>query len=273
MKKKSEMGGNTSPFDALFSETGLDPSEAVRKTARPDLPKRFWKIVSLDQRDEGYFLLLDGRSARTPAGNPLYSVSESIAKTLQAEWADLEDIIDPERLPMTRLVNVARDTDPATRDDILNSVRAYAETDLLCYRADGPQRLAYRQNIVWTPYLDRLKTHHNIKLRLSSGIMPVAQDADQLDAIRTLAASRSCNMEVLIALHLATSLLGSAVLALALTEPGEDQLRAKIVWQAANVDEDWNRAQWGEDEESALRREARWRDFAAAAFVLSVSRC
>ena len=102
--------------------------------------------------------------------------------------------------------------------------------------------------------------------------MHVTQDEAELDAIRALAEKRMGDMEALCALYLATSLSGSAVLALALTEPGEDEGRADIVWQAAHVDEDWNRAQWGEDAEASAQRAVCWRDFDAAAFVLSVTR-
>ncbi|HEX5932010.1 MAG TPA: ATPase, partial [Methyloceanibacter sp.] len=35
-------------------------------------------------------------------------------------------------------------------------------------------------------------------------------------------------------------------------------------------DEDWQISQWGEDAEAAARRAARWRDFAAAAQVLTL---
>jgi chaperone required for assembly of F1-ATPase len=62
-----------------------------------------------------------------------------------------------------------------------------------------------------------------------------------------------------------TTITGSALLALALLRGvlDEDQ-----VWAAAHVDEDWNIAQWGVDEEVAARRLARFLDFRAAAGVL-----
>ena len=66
-------------------------------------------------------------------------------------------------------------------------------------------------------------------------------------------------------LHHDVSVTGSALLALALMRGvlDEDQ-----VWAAAHVDEDWNIAQWGVDEEVAARRLARFLDFRAAANVL-----
>jgi chaperone required for assembly of F1-ATPase len=68
------------------------------------------------------------------------------------------------------------------------------------------------------------------------------------------------------ALHVVTSLTGSALLALALHH---GVLDADQVWAAAHVDEDWNAEQWGVDEEVAARRAARLVDFKAASHILS----
>jgi chaperone required for assembly of F1-ATPase len=44
------------------------------------------------------------------------------------------------------------------------------------------------------------------------------------------------------------------------------------VWAAANVDEDWNAAQWGADDEAMARRVSRLQDLRAAALVLAAKR-
>lgn len=266
------MSDNVSPFDAIFTETGLDPNEAARRTDRPDLPKRFWKEVTLDERDGAFHILLDGRSAKTPGRSALASRHKAVAERMVAEWDAVGERLDPAKLPLTKLVNVALDGGNVHREALLDEVRSYAGSDLLCYRADRPGGLIERQNTVWDPYLDRLKTHHGITMKQASGVMPISQDEGVLDAVRSLADRRARDAESAAALTLATTLTGSAILALALTEPGVDEGRAKTVWQAAHVDEDWNRKQWGEDAEAAALRESRWRDFEAAAFVLSVTR-
>ena len=71
------------------------------------------------------------------------------------------------------------------------------------------------------------------------------------------------------ALHSATSLTGSALLALALMHGVRD---ARAIWEAAYVDEDWNIEKWGFDEAAALRRAAREAEFKAAALVLEAMR-
>ena len=68
------------------------------------------------------------------------------------------------------------------------------------------------------------------------------------------------------ALHVVTTLTGSALLALALAHGVRD---ADQVWAAAHVDEDWNIEKWGMDEEVAARRAARLVDFRAAVSILN----
>jgi chaperone required for assembly of F1-ATPase len=67
------------------------------------------------------------------------------------------------------------------------------------------------------------------------------------------------------ALHVVTTLTGSALLALALLHGVRDPDQ---VWTAAHVDEDWNAEKWGVDEEVAARRAARLVDFQAAVSIL-----
>jgi chaperone required for assembly of F1-ATPase len=66
-------------------------------------------------------------------------------------------------------------------------------------------------------------------------------------------------------LSLATTLTGSALIALALAEGALD---VDAAWVAAHVDEDWNIEKWGADAEAMQRRARRFEDFKAAALAL-----
>ena len=73
----------------------------------------------------------------------------------------------------------------------------------------------------------------------------------------------------LAALHVLTTLTGSALLALA---HADGRLDVETAWTAAHVDEDWQIGQWGEDAEAAARRERRHGEFVAAARFLALLR-
>ena len=70
------------------------------------------------------------------------------------------------------------------------------------------------------------------------------------------------------ALHVITTLTGSALMALA---HALDAMDANAVWKAAHVDEDFQIAQWGWDAEAQARRKARETDFQASIRLLALS--
>ena len=92
--------------------------------------------------------------------------------------------------------------------------------------------------------------------------MHVAQPEAAIKAAREASSGRPWSVA---ALHVVTTLTGSALLALALTRGVRDQ---EQIWAAAHVDEDWNIEKWGVDEEVSARRAARLVDFKAAASIL-----
>jgi chaperone required for assembly of F1-ATPase len=65
-----------------------------------------------------------------------------------------------------------------------------------------------------------------------------------------------------------TSLTGSALLALAVAR---GRLSPDEAWGAAHVGEDFEIERWGADAEAGARREARWREFEAAATAACAS--
>jgi chaperone required for assembly of F1-ATPase len=147
---------------------------------------------------------------------------------------------------------------------VLEDILRFASSDLVCYRADAPQALVERQAAHWDRYLDWVRAALGARFVLAEGIMHVEQPRETIAALGIHLRQREEAFRMA-ALHLATSLSGSALIALAL-ESGE--VDAQTAWRDAHVDEDWNIEQWGEDAEAAARRALRWRDMQGAAALL-----
>ena len=103
---------------------------------------------------------------------------------------------------------------------------------------------------------------------VTHGITHVRQPEPALAAIRA-ALEAVADPFALAALHVMTTLTGSALLALAVAQ---GRLAPDEAWRAAHVDEDFQIAQWGEDDEAMLRRAARWSEMRAAAEMLALAR-
>src|SRR4051794_37708512 len=107
--------------------------------------KRFYKQVSVSESEAGHEVRLDGKPLRTPAKAPLVLRQRALAEAIAEEWDAQQQDIKPADMPLTQLASTAIDRIPAQREEIVRAVAAYAETDLLCYRADHPDELAERQ--------------------------------------------------------------------------------------------------------------------------------
>ena len=249
-------------FDKVGAEAVRDPQRSAAQGVQ--LPKRFYEEATAVETGHGHELRLDGRPARTPGRSPLALAERRIAEAIAAEWAAQGERIDPATMPLTRMANSAIDGVAPRMDAVRDDILAYAGSDLLCYRAEGPAGLVERQNAAWNPVLNRL-AEEGARFNLAEGVMPVEQPSPTLETVRGWLDEIDDPMR-LTGLHVATTITGSAILALSVER---QWIAADEAWGAAHVDEDWNREQWGHDEIAEKARAVRRRDYDAAALILA----
>lgn len=237
-----------------------DPVRRAQIQMRRPLPKRFYTEVSVVEMPEGFVVHLDGKPVHTP-GKALLALPVLEAAMLVAdEFAAQQDTIDPTTMPALRLVNTAIDGVASDTQAVLEDVMRFSSSDLLCYRADAPEALVARQADAWDPVLDWAQSTLGARFHLAEGVIHVEQPRESIAAVGIWLRQREEPFR-LSAIHLMTTLMGSALLALA-TEAGA--IDPDAAWQAAHVDEDWTVEQWGEDAEATERRKQRRHDFDAA---------
>lgn len=249
-------------FEEAVGTSPLDPEEAVRRTTRAPRRKRFYARAGVVEALDGFSVVLDDKPIRTPSGRAVVAPSLQIAGGIAAEWEAQQEFIDPMTMPLTRLANSVVNAVVDKVDAVAEDIAKYFSSDLLFYRAGHPEALVAREAEHWDPVVfwaaDTLGAH----FILAEGIVHVRQPDAAIAAARAALPKDAWSIA---ALHVVTTLTGSALLALALLRGLLDQDQ---VWKAAHVDEDWNSEKWGVDEEVAARRAARLVDFRAAAGVL-----
>ena len=250
-------------FTDLFATNPLDPTEAARRAMRPSLPRRFYRAAGVEETEDGFRIVLDGRPVRTPARGFLVAPARALAQALAAEWDAQGETIDPATMPLTRLANSIIDGVVAAPAPVAADIEKYLGSDLLFYRAETPQRLVERQALLWDPALTWAREALGARFILAQGVVHVTQPQGAIAAARAAFPNDPWRLG---ALHAITTLTGSALLALALAR---GQLTADEAWDAAHVDEDWNIEQWGRDEVALSRRAARRAEMDAAATVLA----
>jgi chaperone required for assembly of F1-ATPase len=227
--------------------------------------KRFWKQAQVVERDGGWGVELDGKPLRTPAREPLTVPTKALAEAIAAEWNGVGDKIEPGAMPLTGLANAAIDRVASDKETFAHGLARYAEVDLACYRADGPDALIERQTEQWDALLAWGRRRFDVDFCTTSGIVHVDQPAATIDllshAVAALDPFRLAGLSPLITIG-GSLLAGLGVLEGALTP---DQ-----AWDAVTVDDRWQLEQWGSDPLAEAALDNRRRDFMAAARFLEM---
>ncbi len=166
-------------------------------------------------------------------------------------------------MPATRIANSAIDGVAAAIAETRAELAAYAETDLLYYRAGAPEKLVAAQAAAFDRVLDWAHEAFDGRFILAEGIVHVRQPERALAALRG-ALEAIGDPFALAALHVMTTLTGSLLVALGVHGGA---FSAEEGWRIAHVDEDFQIGIWGADDEAMARRAARWREMEAAAAI------
>ena len=229
--------------------------------------KRFFKAVTVGPEDTGWQVFLDGRGIKTACGKPQVVPSRALAEAMAAEWAGQGEEIDASAFRCRDLADYAIDIAGPDRATVIAAVLRFAETDTLCYRAEPGSALYPRQLDVWEPLLTAAEQRWDVHFERVNGVIHRPQPATTLARMaRVLEVQDSFTLA---ALHTLASLAASLVGALAAIVPGAD---ADMLWNAANLEEDWQAELWGKDAEAEELRARRLAEFVGAMHFAQLAR-
>ena len=232
--------------------------------------RRFWDRASWDGAPGAFRVLLDGRPVRVPGGAPLRVESEKLVRAIAAEWQAAgigRSDMSFADVPLTRLAGTAQERIASDLTPTIEALAKYAETDLLCYRAEGPEALMRRQARGWQPWLDWAALELGAPLRVTASLMHMPQPPESLRALRSAVAAH--NLATLAALGVAVPALGSLVLGLALAACRLDPPTAHAL---SVIDETFQEELWGIDAAAAQRRDNIRAEIVLAARFMELSR-
>lgn len=224
----------------------------VKQQFKRKYPKKFFTLATHAESEsqDGYIINLDGRPIKTPLKNLLTLPTENLAKAVADEWNALDELINPDHLPLTKTANSAIEKTAPNMLHVLAEMVRFGETDLLFYQQDDPDGLCKMQELHWNPIILWAENLWNVKYKTTYGISHVAQDIKILTQYE--ANISALDEHQLSALYLLTTSCGSLLIALAYQA---NILSKEGVAKAAFVDEDWQISQWGEDEEAKQIRQ------------------
>ena len=213
--------------------------------------KKFWKIVQVKQKLKNSFeILLDKRILKTPMQKDLIFSNYKIAKETALEWDIDEKEINTENMVFYGLISTAIDKISNDKVSYIENVLGFINTDLICYRADGPDELVDLQNSSWNPINSFIKKYIDVEVEFFIGVMPSKQSIEIFNRLKTLINSFS-DIEIS-ALHRMTNLTGSIFISICILKG--DVLKNEA-FELSFLDELYQAKNWGIEQESLDKRD------------------
>lgn len=240
----------------------LCPTRSATRTSAVSagwVAKRFWSTVEVEPVAGGYGLRLDAKPLKTPGKAPFVVPGATLAAAVAAEWRAQQGVIRPQAMPFTRAANSAIDKVRVQQAEVVAIVAAYGGSDLLCYRALGPEPLVARQAAAWDPLL-AWAASIGAPLRAVAGVMHIAQAEPSLACLSRRVAA--LDAFVLTGFHDLVAISGSLVIGLAVLDGMDDPER---LWAWSRIDEAWQAEVWGADAEAEAAAALKQTDFLQAA--------
>lgn len=214
--------------------------------------RRFWDKATYIKDDDGFRIYLDKQLLRLPQKSILTVSNETLAKRIVDEWQNAGckkgDIFSFDTLPITRIISTLIEKIKPDRKKYIDVLLPYVNGELLCYRAEKPKQLVNRQNQLWQPILQWIEEFLHITFRVTKGVMPIMQDKQTINKIKTYIMRLSD--EELTFFAVIIPLLGSVVLSIAIFER---KLSAQQGFEYAYLDEHIQSQIWGYDAEQQQR--------------------
>lgn len=215
--------------------------------------------ITTGKHEHGFAVLMDGKLLKPPLGETLVLPDEKLATAVAAEWQAQGEKIRKNDMRLTQLASVAIDLARMRREETLEDVLGYSDTDLLCYRNSDIPDLYILQKKLFTPIIAWANEKFGIFLQITDGIMPVKQPAENQQKIKKAVAGYTEWQLAVFATVVKP--LGSIILALAFTE---QRINAAEAFRLAHLEETYQTGQWGTDEEKEQKINERKLEIEAA---------
>ncbi len=209
--------------------------------------KKFYKKVEYREKDGNFSILLDGRELKTPLKNPLMIPNKTLAEYVVKEWQEQKEFIEPTSMHIMQYLSTSIDKIDDKKDEILQTILTYAETDLLVYRAEIPA-LNKIEMENWQPILDWAEQEHGIKFYVTDGLMFIEQPKESFTKLETY--TKSLSTLELTAFIFAVQLAGSVMLGFALMHR---YITIETYIKCVTLSERYQEEKWGEDEDLTLK--------------------
>uniref|UniRef100_A0A0B7A3M4 ATP synthase mitochondrial F1 complex assembly factor 2 n=1 Tax=Arion vulgaris TaxID=1028688 RepID=A0A0B7A3M4_9EUPU len=203
--------------------------------------KKFYKYATIATSDGWYEINLDKKKLRTPHGNIFRVPSEPLALAVATEWNAQDKLVNRHNMHLTSLCNTAMENPlHKTRDQLIDTIIHFLETDTICYRLTEPPELAKLEHEKWDPVLEWASKRYGLEINSTDSISPPDVSKQSKEIIRRHLMSYSD--WALFGYHYAVDTIKSLLIIMALVDK---HIGVETAVDLARLEQQFQTNQWG----------------------------
>lgn len=191
---------------------------------------------------------MDQRKLKTPSGTLFQVESEPLALAISSEWNSQKETVERSEMMLTALSNTVIDNpNHLKKEDIINFILTYAETDTILFHSSAEDNLYQLQKEQWDPMIEWFNKRYDTELKKTVDISPpIFPPGAKMSIANYL---KSHNLSTLHGFQFAVETVKSVILAFACIDrritPEEAVLLSRLEeeYQLGH----WGRVEWAHD--------------------------
>ena len=201
--------------------------------------KNKFKKVSTVVKNNVTNIFIDGNPLKSIGDNFFDFKNNELANFLKDKITKIKNGSNIKNILFYQVLSLAVDKINNNKIEYIDKICKYSDTDLICYRADGPDDLCKLQEDMWDPVLEKLEKL-NIKFNTFQGIIPQAQPTESIEILKNKI-SEFNNFQISCLLKL-TQMTGSVLLSYSFIK---GFINEKCMFECSLLDENWQAKKWG----------------------------
>ena len=201
--------------------------------------KNKFKKVSTVVKNNVTNIFIDGNPLKSIGDNFFNFKNNELANFLKDKITKIKNGSNIKNILFYQVLSLAVDKIKNNKIEYIDKICKYSDTDLICYRADGPDDLCKLQEDMWDPVLEKLEKL-NIKFNTFQGVIPQAQPTESIEILKNKILDLN-NFQISCLLKL-TQMTGSVLLSYSFIK---GFINEKCMFECSLLDESWQAKKWG----------------------------
>ena len=202
-------------------------------------------MIKIIKKENYYYFLKNNKPLITTSNNKIKVKDEKAANELSKYLILCFSSKSKVKNFFLKILFFSFDLNKKKKQEIIENILSFLNTDLVCYRAEKNSELDKTQTRLWSPLIAFVEEKYKFIFKVTNSIIPIQQrEANKGKLLRIL---KKLNNHELTSFYFITNFSNSNIITLNFLA---NNINSKNAWKVISLEEAYNLEKWGQDKEA-----------------------